>query len=254
MKQTSHSDSHSCICDVQEWTFHDKLQLDEDKTDDLLLTSSKSSDLPSSLKVGQHDNHLYDSARNLGVMFDSSFSKRKQVSNVGQRAYFEVRRGSIIKYLTTQPMKTLVTSLVLSRLDYFNSPLARIPQNLLDKIQNVMNCAARLVFRANVTTLNVLLFCLICIGFLLVKECGIRFLLSATMLFLVLPLHTSLTCYSCTHPFDDIAFLCRYSYFPSSSPTQEIPGTERLFFFLLWPCHREQSSLCRPPCPDSPFF
>ena len=45
--------------------------------------------------------------------------------------------------------KTLVTSLVLSRLDYCNSLLAGIPQNLLHKIQKVMNGAAHLVFRAS---------------------------------------------------------------------------------------------------------
>ena len=59
------TDIQSCISDVKERTF----QLNEDKTEALLLTSSKSSDRPSSLKVGQNDIHLSDSARNLGVMF-----------------------------------------------------------------------------------------------------------------------------------------------------------------------------------------
>ena len=85
-----------------------------------------------------------DSARNLGVMFDSSLSMKEQVSKVCQSAYFEIR-----KYFTTEATKTLVTSRVLSRLDYCNSLLAGIPQNLLDKIQKIMNGAARLVFRAS---------------------------------------------------------------------------------------------------------
>ena len=46
--------------------------------------------------------------------------------------------------------------------------------------------------------INCVLFCLLCIGSLLIKEFGIRLLLSAAMLFLVLPLHACLTCYSCT--------------------------------------------------------
>ena len=77
-----------------------------------------------------------DSARNLGVVFDSSLSMREQVNKVCQSAYFEIRRiDSIRRYLTTEATKTLVTSRVLSWLDYCNSLLARIPQNLLDKIQ-----------------------------------------------------------------------------------------------------------------------
>ena len=118
------TDIQSCISDVKEWTFHNKLQLNEDKTEALLLTSSKSSNLPSSLKVGHNDYHFSDSARNLGVMFDLSLFMREQVSKVCQSAYFEIRWiGSIRKYLTTEATETLVTSLVLSRLDYCNSLL-----------------------------------------------------------------------------------------------------------------------------------
>ena len=63
-----------------------------------------------------------------------------------------------------------------------------------------MNCAARLVFRASRRDhISPLLSdSVIGIGFLLIKEFGIRFLHSASMLSLVPPLHTSLTCYRCT--------------------------------------------------------
>ena len=41
-----------------------------------------------------------------------------------------------------------VSSLVLSRLDYCNALLAGSPQVLLDKIQRVINCSARLIYNA----------------------------------------------------------------------------------------------------------
>ena len=41
----------------------------------------------------------------------------------------------------------LVSSLVLSRLDYRNALLAGSPRVLLDKIQRVINCSARLIFK-----------------------------------------------------------------------------------------------------------
>ena len=50
--------------------------------------------------------------------------------------------------LTTDVTKTLVCSLVLSRLDYCNSLLSGCPLYLLDKIQKVQNNAARLVVKA----------------------------------------------------------------------------------------------------------
>ena len=143
-------DMQSCILDVKEWTVHNKLQLNEDKTEALLLGRSRSpSSLPSSLMVGQCSVQFSTSARNLGVIFDDSLSMKEQVTRVCHSAYFEIRKISTIrKYLTTEATKTLVTSLVISRLDYCNVLLAGVPQSLLDRIQKVLNCAARLIFRA----------------------------------------------------------------------------------------------------------
>ena len=70
------------------------------------------------------------SARNLGVMFYSGLTMKQQVDRICQTAYFEIRRiGSIRHFLTTEATKILVTSLVLSRLDYCNFLLDGIPKN-----------------------------------------------------------------------------------------------------------------------------
>ena len=45
--------------------------------------------------------------------------------------------------------RTLVSSLVLSRLGYCNALLAGSPQVLLDKIQRVINCSAHLIYKAS---------------------------------------------------------------------------------------------------------
>ena len=45
-----------------------------------------------------------------------------------------------------------MTSLVLSRLDYCNSLLSGIPQQLIDKLQKVQNCSARLIFKTSKCT------------------------------------------------------------------------------------------------------
>ena len=139
----------SCISDVKLWTTVNKLQLNEDKTEALLFAYSCHG-LPSSISVGQSAIPFAVSARNLGVIFDNSLNMRDHITRVCQGAYFEIRRISCIRHLLTQEAtKTLVTSFVLSRVDYCNSLLAGIPQNLIDKLQKVLNCAARLVFRAS---------------------------------------------------------------------------------------------------------
>ena len=55
----------------------------------------------------------------------------------------ELRRiGLIRKYLTVDAAKTIVCSLVLSRLDYCNSILSGSPKCLIKKLQRVQNTAA----------------------------------------------------------------------------------------------------------------
>ena len=49
-------------------------------------------------------------------------------------------------------LQTLVTSLVLSRLDYCSSLLWGIPQQLINKLQKVQNCSARLILKTTKCT------------------------------------------------------------------------------------------------------
>ena len=92
--------------------------------------------LPDVLRISQSDIPFCYSSRNLGVMFDSGLTMKQQVDRICQTTYFEIRRiGSIRPFLTTEATKILVTSLVLSRLDYCNSMLAGIPEKLVNKVQ-----------------------------------------------------------------------------------------------------------------------
>ena len=138
----------SCTTDVKLWTIQNKLQLNEEKTEAFFVATSHSSSFPTSMKIGQHDISFTGSARNLGVVFDDTLSMVDQVNKICQVCYIEIRKiASIRHYLTTDATKTLITSLVISRLDYCNSLLVGIPQHLLDKLQRIMNCAARVIFR-----------------------------------------------------------------------------------------------------------
>ena len=58
------------------WTMHNKLQLNEDKTEALLFDPSKSSDLPDVLRIVQSDIPFCYYACDLGVMFDSGLTMK----------------------------------------------------------------------------------------------------------------------------------------------------------------------------------
>ena len=98
--------------------------------------SSELTNLPLSITVGQNNICFSRSVRNLGVIFDDKLSMKPQVCKICQSVYLELRRISSIRHvLTADVTKSLLTSLVLSRLDYCNSLLSGIPQQLIDKLQ-----------------------------------------------------------------------------------------------------------------------
>ena len=86
--------------------------------------------------MGQSVISFSSAARNLGVIFDSQLALKEQVNKLCQLTCLEIRRiGSIRQYLSVGATKTLVSSLVLSGLDYCNAVLAGSHRVLLDKIQ-----------------------------------------------------------------------------------------------------------------------
>ena len=82
--------------------------------------------------------HSYP-AQTIGV----PFSMEHQINAVVKAMYFEIRNISRIKsILSYDSVKTLATSLVLSRLDYCNSLLTGITEKKISKLQKAQNCAA----------------------------------------------------------------------------------------------------------------
>ena len=67
------------------------------------------------------------------------------INNIIRIINYESRRISQMRpYLDTSSIKTLITTLILSRLDYCNSLLVGLPNVGIDKLQRVQNRAARL--------------------------------------------------------------------------------------------------------------
>ena len=61
----------ACISDVKVWVVQNKLRLNDDKTDILLIGSVPGIDLPSAVRAGQSDISFSSAARNLGVILDN---------------------------------------------------------------------------------------------------------------------------------------------------------------------------------------
>ena len=104
---------------------------------------------PNSITLGSHNIPFSDSASYLGFILDSKLSMKKHIIKICQTAYFELKRiSSIRRFLTEDATKTLVTSYILSRLDYCNCLLMGTPNSVIQPLQKIQNFAARLVLLA----------------------------------------------------------------------------------------------------------
>ena len=142
----------SCFSDVKTWMSNNKLKLNDDKTE-LLYIHSKHKPLlnkvPSQITIGNSKNSFTSSAKNLGVTISDTLSLDKHINNVCCSAYAELRRiANIRPYLTFEATKTLVTALVLSKIDYCNSLYYNLSDNLLYKLKKVQNASARVIYQS----------------------------------------------------------------------------------------------------------
>ena len=85
--------------------------------------------------------------KNLGVQLDSALSFSNQINFCVSSAFNSIKLISKLKPFLNQKEKcTLVTSLVLPKIDYGNSLYYNINSNMITKLQYVQNSAARIVF------------------------------------------------------------------------------------------------------------
>ena len=131
--QSLKHDLQSCMDDIKAWMCNN--QLSEDKTEAILFSTPSLSlchCLPLSIMVGTHEILFSHKVRNLGFTLDSNLTMKQHVIKICQTAYYELKRiSSIRRYLTEDAAKQLVTSCVLSRLDYCNSLLMGTPNSVI---------------------------------------------------------------------------------------------------------------------------
>ena len=90
------------------------------------------------------------SARNLGIIFDSSLSMSDHISYISKSCFSLVRDLRRIRYtLDLNTAKLIATSLVHSRLDYCNSLFLNLPSSELNRLQLILNTAARAITKTS---------------------------------------------------------------------------------------------------------
>ena len=124
-----------------------KLKLNDGKTEIIVIRGNlRNVSLPDVGVMSFGDTQLVPckSAKNLGVVLDSSLSFR---SHIVKTCNFHIRNLYMIKkFVNRKNLVTLVHSLIVSKADYCNTLVIGLPNFFLKKVQSVLNRAARLIF------------------------------------------------------------------------------------------------------------
>ena len=115
-----------CISDIRTWMLTDKLKLNDDKTEFMLIGTKQQLSKVNidCLTVGSIDVAPVTVARNLGTWFDSNLNLQEQIHKTCKSGFFHlynIRR--IRKYLSQESARTLVHAFIIGRIDYCNSLL-----------------------------------------------------------------------------------------------------------------------------------
>ena len=139
----------SCMSDVKAWATANMLKLTDYKTELMLVSSNRTKhlhNLSTLITIENSQVPFRQSVKNLGFTLDCHLVMNVHFTNIARTCYFELRRlASIRRYLTSTATSTLVTDLVLSRIDYCNSLLFGSTHDVTSHLQRIQNYAARVI-------------------------------------------------------------------------------------------------------------
>ena len=138
------------LSDISAWMSSDLLKLNQYKTELIVFAPKSRVKQMSDFKLPFDGTILSDAncVLNLGVFFDKTLSMAQQVSAIAKSCYHQIRNiGHIISYITENAYKTLVCSLLTTRLDYGNALLYNDNSSVIARRQRVHNTAARMITR-----------------------------------------------------------------------------------------------------------
>ena len=133
------------------WFCTNQLSVNPSKTEYLLIGTSKqrAKILNSLVYFKNLPLSPTESAKNLGVIFDSELNFKKHISAVCRSSFFHIRQlRQLRSSLDRNSAIILANSLVHSKLDYCNSLLYGLPYSSTYRLQIVQNSLARVVCNA----------------------------------------------------------------------------------------------------------
>ena len=122
------------------------LIFNEDKTEFVIFSTKNNPRDNQRLVLGKDTIEVSEYAKILGVTVENRMTVQKHITNICRSVNLHIRKiNSIRRYLSNTAARTLVQSIVISRLNYCNSVCIGLPMNRLQPLQLVQYSAARVM-------------------------------------------------------------------------------------------------------------
>ena len=128
----------SCIHDVNNWMSANKLTLNHDKTELLVLHVRHRPQPPlESILVCSDVIYSSNSAKNIGAWFNTVMSTMdNQINSICQSAFYHPRNiAQISKHISFCNCETLIHAFVTSKIDHYNILVSGLKQDQVRKLQ-----------------------------------------------------------------------------------------------------------------------
>ena len=139
-----------CLHLVSGWMEKYFLKLNPTKSQVIVFSPGNSSSAVLIDHIVMSDNsfvRISDVVTNLGIRLDSKLSFSPQISSIVSGGYQLIKDiGKIRRYLSSNDLKTLINSFMISRIDTCNSLYYGISAHELKRLQMLQNSCARLIF------------------------------------------------------------------------------------------------------------
>ena len=130
----------SLLSDLKIWMARRQLKLNDGKTEIIVIRGNLRNVSVANFGVMSFgDTQLVpcESAKNLGVVLDSSLSFRSHIDSIVKTCNFHTHNLLMIKdFVNRKNLVTLVHSLIISKVDYCNSLFIGLPNVILKKVQS----------------------------------------------------------------------------------------------------------------------